>query len=77
MPRGDVAMLDAVLSTEKPDFADDAPDATAVPTKAGWGACRSCDCKGFKLKPGSHMCAACGHHARSIRLSCDYLDRVI
>jgi hypothetical protein len=32
------------------------------PVTAGWGACRSCGCKGYTKGKGDDMCGTCGHH---------------
>jgi hypothetical protein len=32
------------------------------PVKAGWGACKSCGCKGYTKSSTRDMCGTCGHH---------------
>ena len=29
---------------------------------AGYGACKACDCKGYKKSKGDSYCSNCGHH---------------
>lgn len=37
------------------------------PIRAGWGACRSCNCKGYTKGKGDNMCGTCGHHWKQHR----------